>query len=255
MKAKYLAATAFLIGTQLGPARAAAQAVKSTVPTEIELRITATGQFVSRADVVTIYVPITTQGKTSSAARAANSQAIAALTVALVSRGIGRESVTMASPGMRYGFMGNQGGASEVRADIVEETPTAEWKTAYSTVKIRLNSPALLSRVLEALDAENRAMAGTPIYSLRDERPAKNAATADALARARLEAEVYASSLGLRVDRITGVSNYNAAPSQYGADPDTLMRIMSGEPNDNATDRGGVTSNSQVWVDFILVPR
>lgn len=235
----------------IATAAANAQATNIAAPGAIELRLSATGQSVNRADYVTIYVPISTTGETASAARSANSAAITAVTNALVSHGVDRGAVTLLPATARFGFVGNEAYDPDTPQAPQGLAAMMARKTAFSTLQIRLSDPALVGRVRDALDEQNQAMSGAPLYSLKDERAAKNAAISDALAKARQDAEAYAVPLGLRVDRITSVSNYGDTTPTV-PDVNFFARMMAGAQEGPAN---SVTTSAQVWVNFVLVPR
>jgi uncharacterized protein YggE len=208
------------------------------------------GQSVRPADLITISVPITGRAETAAAARAANGAAITALTEALVKHGIDRRAITMLPASARFGFVGNEASDPEMASPPRDMAAMMARKTASSTLRIRLADPAMVSRVQDALDDQNQAMMGAPFYSLRDERTAKAAAIEDALTKVRQDADAYAASLGLRVERITSVSNYgDATPTM--ADVDFFTRMMSGAQDDRAN---SVTTRTQIWVNFVLTP-
>lgn len=233
-----------------GTASAAdAQTIGATAPGTVDLSISATGQSVKRADQVTIRVPITSSGATNAAAKAANSAAEAALINALVASGIDRRAIT-SHPGVsQFGFVGNE--AYNLGALEAPQAPgNMARKTAHSVLQIRLTDTALISRVEGVLNQQNQAMNSTPLYSLRDDRAARNAAIADALANARQEADAYATPLGLRVDRITSVSNYGA--TRTSPDVESFMRMLAGTQEG---DPDMVTTRAEAWVNFVLVPQ
>jgi len=218
----------------------------------VEFRLNATGQSVKRADYVTIDVPITTKAETASAARSANNATTTTLTEALVERGVDCGSITLVSVPMRFGFIGNEA----YDPNEAQEMPQAmaamiARKTAYSIIRIRLTDAALVDRVREVLDQQNLSMTGLPTYALNDDRTAKNEAIADAIAKVRQDAEAYAAPLGLRVERITSVSNYGDA-TPMTADVDFFAQMITGA---REMPSNSVTTRAQVWVNFILVPR
>ncbi|MES1984426.1 MAG: SIMPL domain-containing protein [Pseudomonadota bacterium] len=229
-----------------------AQTTNAAKPGTVELRLNATGQSVKRADFVTIYVPISTNAETASAARSANSAAITTLTNALVERGIDRGSITLMPAATRFGFIGNE-------AYDPSDTPQVPQgmaammarKTAYSTIRVRLTDASLVDRVREVLDQQNQSMTGAPTYALNDDRSAKNEAIADAIAKVRQDAEAYAAPLGLRVERITSVSSYGDATSTM-PDVNFFAQMMAGTQEGPSN---SVTTRAQVWVNFALVPR
>lgn len=230
---------------------ASAQTVSAGTST-VELRISATGQSVQPADYVTIYVPISTSGDTVLAARAANGAAVAKLTAALMARGVERSAVTLLTSFGRLGFIGNEAYdpndgsmAPQTLADM------AARKSASSTIRIRLTNTSLFDSVRDVLEQQNLTPLGSPLYELNDDRAARTAAVANAIATARQDADAYAAPLGLRVVRITSVSNYGDATPVI-PDANFLLRMMTGPQEPTAK---SVETRAQVWVNFVLAPR
>jgi uncharacterized protein YggE len=232
---------------------ASAQTPGALTPGTVELKISAAGQSVKPADYVTVYVPISTNGDTAPAARAANSAAIATLTSALVAHGVDRDAITLLPPSGRMGFVGNE--AYDLSdGPLVPQAMTATMarkKSASSIVRIRLTNITLFDRVREVLDQQNLATLGAPLYALDDDRAAKNAAVAEAIGKAKQDAEAYAVPLGLRVERITSVSNYGDAASVV-PDANFIMQMVMGTQD---VAPGSVTTRVQVWVNFVLSSR
>lgn len=145
---------------------------------------------------------------------------------------------------------------------FISEPPTDEdgaplpWKaamskkTAQSLLRVKLNDPSQIEIVREVLDAENEAMAGAPVLSLKNEQPAKRKAIADAVAKARAEAEIYAAAFGMRVLRVSRISNEGLSPGEPGYA--ALMQMMAAQ---NGPDANDVSTDVTMSVDFVLVAR
>lgn len=233
-------------------ASASAQTPDPRLAPTVELRIVSTGQSVKTADYVTIYVPISTNADTTSSARAANNAAIAKLTNALVAHGVGRDAITVIPSSGRMGFIGNEAyDPSDASSEPASVATLTARKSAFSTVRIRLTTIASLDGVQAVLDQQNLTMLGGPLYSLNDDRVARNAAVADAIVKAKQDADAYAAPLGMRVERITSVSNYGDATPTV-PDANFLMQMMIGSQEPAS---GSVTTRVQVWVNFVLGPR
>lgn len=238
--------------TGLGATPAAAQASANTAlaPGEVLLQISANGSSRDKADTVTILVPISTTGATASAARAANEASIERLKKALVARGVPAGSASVVPMQGSFGFIGNE----TANLDLLPGTAFAaagREKSARSLIQIILTNPAMMSAVRAALDAENQAMTGPPVYALKDDRPASAAASADAIAKARRQADLSAAALGLRVARIVRVSNYGEQTNEV-PDYESMARMMMGARADEGDQ---VVTRARVWIDFVLQPR
>lgn len=241
---------AALLGiAQFAIVSANAQTTNAAKPNTVELRLSAAGQSVKRADFVTIYVPISTNAETASAARTANLATITALTDALVRRGIDRNSIKLMPPAARFDIVGNAAYDPSDTPQMIAALMAR--KMASSTIRIRLTDIAAVDRVREVLDQQNQAMTGAPVYSLSDDRVAKNEAIADAIAKVQKDAEAYTAPLGLRVERIVSVSSYgDVAPTMPDMSIFTQMMVGAQEEASNS-----VITRAQVWVNFALIAR
>ena len=240
-------ALAMLVVSATGHAQSAPRA-----PGHVKLRIATTGSTSNRADKVTILVQLSSRAATTTAARQENDALAARLTAALVARGVPRAAITTLPRSGRLGFVGNAAAADQdelpppaVLAGMAGQT----W--AFSTVRVALSDPGLITAVRDVLDAQGLAMDIGPQLALQDDRAAKRTATAKAIAAARAEADVYAETLGLKVAAITSVSN--VGENNFGRpDPDMFLNMMLG-----GGEGGGdtVVTSVPVWVDFDLAPR
>lgn len=251
MKLGWLAKTAIPLMSFFVTIPAMAKETPAFPAGSVELSLEATGQNLSRADLVTIYVPITTYAETAAEARSANRAAISTLTNALVSKGIDASTISMLPANATLGFVGNEAFSGEAPQN---ETARMQRRTAHSTLQVRLTDAALLDRVRETLDGQNLTMSGVPRYSLKDDRSAKSLAVADALAKVRQDAEAYAAPLGLRIDRIVSISNHGDAANPF-FDSEYVLRVMTGTHAPDSIDKNMVTTNARVRVKFVLVPR
>ena len=230
------------VPTDTGSARVA--------PGEVLLQLSARGSVHSPADLITINIPISASGDTAIAARAADQATLDRVKHALVAKGIDPNAITLAPMNAtRIGFIGNEG---DYPAAASPEGPGAALnrKTAQAMLQVKLSDPARVQIVRDVLDSENQAMAGAPTFSLKDDRIAHRAAIADAIARARSDAEAYAAALGLHVVGIIRVSNQDQATQDAESYAD-MMRQMMGQ-GEGSND---VVTQARVSIDFRLAPR
>ena len=219
-------------------------------PGEVLLQLSARGSVHNPADLITINIPISAWGNTAIAARAADQAIIDRVKHALVARGIDPNAITLAPMnGARMGFIGNEEDMPVV-ASPQGLGATLNRKTAQAMLQVKLSDPARAQIVRDVLDSENQAMAGAPTFSLKDDRIAHRAAIADAIARARSDAEAYAAALGLHVVGIIRVSNQDQATQDAESYAD-MMRQMMGQ-GESSND---VVTQARVSIDFRLAPR
>jgi uncharacterized protein YggE len=79
--------------------------------------------------------------------------------------------------------------------------------TASSTVEIELESIEVLQELVEASGTPYSYRSLYPQFGFRDEAAGQARAIADAIAKARADAETYAAAMGYQVVRVVGISN------------------------------------------------
>lgn len=124
-----------------------------------------------------------------------------------------------------------------------------ERAVAYSSVRIELRDPSRLVALRRNLRRLAISEVGQPEFATSDVDRARQAAKADALAKARADAQAYADRLGMRLLRIIRVSE---------RDSDILDAInLIGPPRapPRRDDDSTVETRIRVSVDFVLGPR
>jgi uncharacterized protein len=247
MRLVRLAALALL---PLAAAAAADGARPELAPGEVLLETTSRGSASTPATKVTVEVPIHGRGNTPAEARQARDALWAKLAAAARTAGIDAADIRTGR-GPMGGFIGNEStpGVGWTVSGPLAQGPSEQLEG--TVMEIQLRDPARFERLRAALEAAGAEDVPSPEYRLADERAAKRSAKADALLKAKGEAEAYAATLGLRVSRLLRVSEREGA--ELG-DPDTLqdyMKTMRGEPAEN----GMVETTVRLSVDFALAPR
>lgn len=216
---------------------------------EVLLELVGRGIVQNPADKVTVTVTFTGHGASSAEARKAAEAQAAKLSAAARGAGIAESDLKLVDP-LASGalFVGNEAADEGVAATIAQTTSASPAET--SALEIRLRDPAQFGRLREALEAAG-ALVPDPRFELADDRAAREAAKARAVADARQEADAYARALGLRVARIVRVSE--RTPTDL-SDPVALrdyFRITRSSGNGSST----VETVARVAVDFALAPR
>ncbi|HEV7660471.1 MAG TPA: SIMPL domain-containing protein [Allosphingosinicella sp.] len=252
----------------------AARAQTPLAPGEVLLELGSIGTATVPADLATIRLLISGTGATEAAARADLETKYRLITAAARQAGVPAAAITRGEL--------NQGEdlrivqvreappqpAEEppppgmVRPDAIitapPSTPSQPPTPSYyssSAVTVRVTDMALVPALRRALDAAAATEYGSaiPVYSLTDNRAARQAARAQALAAVRADADAYAASLGMRVARIVRVSERTGVgllPLLLG-DPSLPRRLFG--PGENRDPN--VTVLAVVGVDFALAPR
>lgn len=212
--------------------------------TEATLQITARGSVETPADDVTATAAITGTGKTDAAAAASARAKLDTMTRSLAAIGVSAAAITEQPVSETDTMM--------TIADTMEASATdEEGKTARRVVQIRVGSAAKLREVGEVLMRQDAEQVGTPTLALTDDAAARQAAIVKAVAKARADAETYAATIGMRVLRITRVTNQS--PKLVDIDEaDFVKRMatlgMAGTPS-------GVTTSATVTIEFAIGTR
>jgi uncharacterized protein YggE len=216
-------------------------------PREILLETSGEGVVRSPADRVSLLVPLHGSAATITLARNALSRSEERVVAAARSAGVSADDIREFHPGGPFGMAGN-----EAMMTAASEQQTEGDKAVHKTLEIRLRDPAQAEALRAALEAGGIGDIGDPIYSLADDSAARHAARDQGIARARASAEVYATSLNMRVGRIVRISDRPTAETASIDMMQSMFQRMMG--------RGGgpdpmVETNIRVAVDFALVPQ
>lgn len=235
-----------LVPAQAAPAPSAALA--PLAPGEVLLEVEETGSAVRPADVArVVIIAMATRANGAEARRAAAAQAER---LAAAIRAVSPATDVQVEEGSgEVGFIGNEARAAKL--DLPPGEGEASQKTAAYTVRVAVRDLAAYERIRTAAEAAGAGNVAEPTFALTNERPAREAAQADAIRQARLDADSYARTLGLRVARLVRVSERTGG-SDFGiAQSRMILRMVGGTP---PVPRGKVETSVIVDVDFALVP-
>jgi uncharacterized protein YggE len=251
------AAVALALGAAL-PLPAAAQVnTPPLAPGEVLLETGAVGSATVPADLATIHLAFSGTGETNAAAQADLDARYQRIVAAARQSGIPVEAITRTAPD----------GVMDIRTfDVVEEPPPLpeggapvpppvprRYLSGMAVVRVtNMARIAMLPSALEAA-AETEPGSARPVYSLSDNRAARQVARTQALATVRADAESHAASLGIRVARIVRVTERTGLGllPQLLSDSPALRRVFSPGPNHDPD----ITVFVMVGVDFALAPR
>lgn len=232
---------------------------------EVLLEINALGAVSRRADSATLAVSITGAGDTEAAARVATEAKIREARAALRALGVAdadiriRPVTTSPSPPMSPGYEMNavaydmNAVAEENMAVPMEEVPPPA-ASGHASAEIIVRNVDRAMAVQRALLDQGIHSAGTGIiYALADPGAARREARAQAMQKARADAEAYAASLNMRVVRIVRVTERIGLDMMalVATEPQTLMQ-MFGRSGMMGPD---IQTMVVAGVDFVLAPR
>lgn len=228
---------------------------------EVLLEVNALGVARTRADVVTLTASVNSTGATEAAARAETDARLARLAAVARSMGVSAQGIRAMAVPMVYAPPAPPPPPAPPRPIAVAPPapPSAIGaarslrRSAYGNMEVRLSDPGRVDALRRALEVAGADNVSPPVYALSDERAARRAARADALATARADAEAYAASLGLRVLRMVRVTE------RVGLDVLSMLggnRNLPGRLRARGEGAGSeVETPVMVGVDFVLGPR
>jgi hypothetical protein len=263
------------------PLVAAATVAQSPVSTqplaagEVLLETNVLGSVSSRADYATLTVTITAGGVTEAAARAATEAKIRDARAALRALGVADAAITVrpitTSPTPLSGFEGadmNMTMAENMAMTVETEVPADNTMTSMEEIppppppeasgqtqmEIVIRNVDRVPAVQQVLIGHGiYAFGGVPVYALTDAATPRRQARAQAMQKARADAEAYAASLNMRVVRIVRITERMGLDmlALFVSEPNTVMRTFGG----GVVSSPDIKTTVVVGVDFALAPR
>ena len=177
-----------------GAAGAQTITTPAVLPDGTLLDVTATGKTTRTPDLATIEAGVVTQAGTAAAALSDNSGRMARVLAALKAAGVASRDIATSTVRLnpQYRYADNQ-------------PPAITGYQATNTVTVKFRDIAKSGSILDALVAQGANQIDGPNLSLADPDAALDEARADAVARARARAELYAKAAGLSVARIVSI--------------------------------------------------
>jgi uncharacterized protein YggE len=277
MRLVVIALSLVLAGSAPLVAGAVAQSPVSMPPLaagEVLLETSNLGMVSTRADFATMTVTISAGGVTEAAARAATEAKIREARAALRALGVAGDAVTVhpitTSPTPPAGFEGadmNMAMAVENAAMAMdeamtenstvvamEEMPQPPEASGQARMEILIRNVDRVAAVQQVLGGHGiYAFGGPPVYALADAAAPRRQARAQALQKARADAEAYAASLNMRVARILRVTERTGLETLalLASEPSMMMRTFGG----GGVNGPDIQTRVVVGVDFALAPR
>lgn len=190
------ALAALLLAAVATPAVAARTTTATVQPVAgTRLEISATGEVTRVPDVAIISAGVVTRSQTATGAIQENAERMERVRAALRRAGIADRDIQTASINLNpeYRYAENQ-------------PPQLVGYTASNSLNIRFSDIRATGRILDALVAEGANQINGPTLTIDNPEQALDEARADALAKGRARAELYARSLGMRVVKLLSVS-------------------------------------------------
>lgn len=179
------------------PMAAAAQvAAPAALPPEgTLLDVVAEGEANRVPDIATIRAGVVTQAQTAAAALSANAEQMKQVLAALKAAGVAERDVQTATISLnpQYRYAENQ-------------PPVITGYQASNSVSVKFRDIARSGAILDALVKQGANQISGPDLSIDQMEAAQDEARTDAVKRARARAELYAKTLGMRVERLVSLS-------------------------------------------------
>ncbi|HTG38804.1 SIMPL domain-containing protein [Sphingomonas sp.] len=219
----------------------AAQEVTPILPDAALLDIVAEGRTTRVPDLAVINAGVVTQSETAAQALSDNAARMDRVLAALKRAGVAERDVRTATialnPQYRYGE---------------NVPPVITGYQASNRVSVRFRDVTRSGAILDALVREGANQIDGPNLTLAQPDAAMDEARADAIARARARAELYAKAAGMRVERIASISE-GAAPGGGGPRPVMIMGARAAAPEaDTQIAAGEQDVTATVTVRFVL---
>lgn len=242
---KYAMTLAASVLTMAAPALAQT-ALTPLVPGETLLEVESRGEVTVRPDAAFVGVGVVTTGTTAAEATAANAEQMAKVIAAIRKAGVEERYVRTQQINVEPRF---------ARANPSDDQgqPQITGYVARNGVNVTVVKLAVASDVIGAAFANGANSVSGPNLGLLDDSAATADARRDAIARAKAEADAYATALGLRVARILRVSERgrNASPVIYAHALASYAAVPPPPPPPPIA-TGEMRQSVTVWVDFAL---
>jgi hypothetical protein len=221
------------------PGIASAQVAPPAVsPGETLLEITATGRTTRVPDLATVRAGVVTEASTAAAAAADNATRMTRVVAALRAAGIASHDLSTAALQLQPRYAETPGQPSRVTG-----------YQATNTVSVRFRDIARAGAVLDALVAQGANQIDGPTFALADPDAALDVARADAIARARARADLYARAAGLHVGRLVSISENG---EDRGGSPPVMFRLLAQAAPTTPVLAGETEVSATVAVRFAL---
>ena len=172
-------------------------------PTSTLLSLSAEARVTRAPDLAVFSAGVTSQGKTAAAALAANSAEMNKVIAALKAAGIADKDIQTSNlnlnPVYAQPVIGPHG-------QVEPQEPRIVGYQVNNQVTVRQRKLAEFGKVLDTLVAAGANHINGPSFELDNAEAALDQARAEAMAKARQRAELYARAAGLKVKRIIAIS-------------------------------------------------
>lgn len=228
-----------------GPALATEPALN---PGETLLEIQATGEANAVPDYGQMNFGVVSTAVTAREATDTNAVTMAAVVAAIRKAGVDASFIRTEQINLQPRFARNDGGDYEGRAQII-------GYVARNSIVVTLNKLAIAPDVIAAAFGAGANSANGPALQVEDASAMQAAARRDAIAKARVEAQTYADSLGMKIARIIRVSDLNGNGQSDIIVTGSRVSAASSLPALPPLSPGRIKLSLSVRIDYALVAK
>jgi uncharacterized protein YggE len=222
-------------------------------PGEVLLEVSAAGTVSTPATSATIAVDVSGDGDDDRAARRMLDERLEQVRAGARAAGAAAADISVGS--VRTGtpeveFFNDLGAAGM-------NTMTSDGGRASAAVTIRLRSVAGVEPLRDRLGLIDGVSVGEAQYALDDDSAARRQARADAIRRARADADAYAATMNMRIVRVLRVTErggFDLMSAMFGNES-LFARQMEGRMSGRGRSSSRIETVALVGVDFALAPR
>lgn len=229
----------FALALATSPALAHAED-NAIAPGNTALTVSAQGHSTRVPDIATFSAGVVTQGRSASAALAANAQKMTAVIAALKAAGIADRDIQTSNLSISPRYADTNSSAP----------PPVVGYEASNQVEVKQRKVAEFGKVIDALVAAGANQVNGPTFSLDDGDAAADEARIDAMKRARARADLLARAAGLHVVRIVSIADGGDTGVRPPMPVGIMMRAMAKPETPVAA--GEVDTGASVTVVFEL---
>ena len=252
--AAWLAATSLLIAV---PASADSPVtLPPLAPGEVLLETNAIGITTSPATSARISLTVSAEAASEADARRAAATAIQRVTAAARAAGVPAADIDASDINVSAAMSDMYNMTMDpTEMNAMEASGMENAHYASATVVIRMRNAGATPALHRSLNAIENVDASIPEYSLDDDSAPRRAARAEAVRKARADAESYAAALGMRLSRVLRVTERTGLDflGMAFSESNTAMRTFRDYERSMA--EGQVMTFVVVGVDYALAPR
>lgn len=231
-------------------------------PGEVLLEVSGVGIARTPATSATITASVSASGETEAEARRNAATALQRISAAARAAGVAAADIEAGTVQVSHDPYADYSGAmyentvSDLNAsDSMMNMASASEHRAAASVAIRLRSAAAAGPLQRSLASLENVTAGEPAYQLDDDSAARRTARAEAVRKARVDAETYAATMNMRVARVLRVTERTGLDllALGLTENSTILREVQGLERQMRD--GQIGTYAIVGIDYALAPR